>query len=122
MTSLTISEIHLDNTVVTIHAYNIYRKDRNANGGGVAVYIQNRIPVDDLMLNTVEVIWLQVNLPHLKPILAGSCYRPLSANSQYLDTMCEMLDNVCDINREVYFLGYLNIDWLSSSCPLRKKL
>ena len=42
---LTISETHLDNTfddtVVAIHGYNIYRKDRNANGGGVAVYIQN---------------------------------------------------------------------------------
>jgi hypothetical protein len=25
------------------------------------------------------------------------------------------------INREVYFMGDLNIDWLSSSCPLRKK-
>jgi hypothetical protein len=36
--------------------------------------------------------------------------------------MCEMLDNVCDINREVYFLGDLNIDWLSSSCPLKKML
>ena len=35
---------------------------------------------------------------------------------------CEMLDNVCNINREVYFLGDLNIDWLSSSCPLKKKL
>ena len=33
-----------------------------------------------------------------------------------------MLDNVCDTNREVYFLGDLNIDWLSSSCPLKKKL
>ena len=72
----TISETHLDNTfddtVVAIHGYNIYRKDRNANVGSVAVYIQNHIPVmirDDLMLNTVEVIWLQVHLPHLKPIL-----------------------------------------------------
>ena len=25
-------------------------------------------------------------------------------------------------NREVYFLGDLNIDWLSSSCPLKKNL
>ena len=65
---LTVSETHSDNTfddtVVAIHGYNIYRKDRNANGGGVAVYIQNHIPVklrDDLMLNTVEVIWLQVH-------------------------------------------------------------
>jgi hypothetical protein len=53
---LTISETHLDNTfddtVVTIHGYNIYRKDRDASGGGVAVNIQNHIPVkirEDLM-------------------------------------------------------------------------
>ena len=76
--------------------------------------IQNHIPVkirEDLMLNTVDVLWLQVQLPHLKPILVGSCYRPPSAYSQYLDNMCEMLDNVCNINREVYFLGDLNIDF-----------
>ena len=76
----------------------------------MAVYIRSHIPVKlryDLLLNTVEVIWLQVHLPYLKPILVGSYYRPRSANSQYLDNKCEMLDNVCDINREVYFLGDL---------------
>ena len=76
--------------VVAIHGYNIYRKDRHSKGGGVDVYIQNHIPVkrrEDLMLNTVEVICIQVHLPHLKPILVGSCYRPPSANSQYLDNM-----------------------------------
>ena len=84
--NLTISETHLDNTVddtmVAIHGYNIYKKYINAKGGGggVAVYIQNHIPVklkEGLMLNIVDVIWL----PHLKPILVGSCYRPLSAKS-----------------------------------------
>jgi hypothetical protein len=82
--------------VLAIHGYKIFRKYRSARGGGVAVilYIQNPIPVkliEDLMLNTVEVISLQVHLPHLKPILVGSCYGPLSVNSQYLDNMCEML-------------------------------
>ena len=54
---LTIFETHLDSTfddtVVAIHGYNIYRKDSNASRGGVAVYIQNHIPVklrDNLML------------------------------------------------------------------------
>ena len=92
--------------MVAIHGYNIYRKDRNANGGGVAVYIQNHIPVKlryYIMLNTVEVIWLQVHLPHLKPILVGSSYRPPSANSQYLDDMCEMLDKECEINRDMFW-------------------
>jgi hypothetical protein len=36
--------------------------------------------------------------------------------------MCEMLDSVCDVNREVYLLGDLSIDWFSSSCPLKRKL
>ena len=88
------------------------------------MYVQSHIPVklrDDLMSNGVEVIQLQVHLPHLKLFLVGSCYRPPSANSQYLDNMCEILDNVFDINREVYFLGDLNIDWLSSSCPSHEK-
>jgi hypothetical protein len=79
-----------DDIEVAIQGYNIYRKYRNANGGGVPVYIQNHIPVkliENLMLNTVEVIWLQVHLPHLKPILEGSCYRPPSAYSQYLDNV-----------------------------------
>jgi hypothetical protein len=92
--------------VVAIQGYIIDRKDRNANGGGVAVYIQNHIPVkhrEDLMLNTFEGIWLQVHLPNLKTILMGSCYRPPSANSQYLDDMCEMLDKECEINRYMFW-------------------
>jgi hypothetical protein len=47
--------------VVAIHGCYIYRKYSNANGGGVAVYIQNHIPVklrEDIVLNNVEVIWL----------------------------------------------------------------
>ena len=76
--------------VVAIQGYNIYRYNTNASGVGVAVYIQNHIPVkirEDLMLNIVEVIWLQVHLPHLKPFLVGSYYRQPSANSQYLDNV-----------------------------------
>jgi hypothetical protein len=76
--------------VVTTQGYNIYRKDRNDNGGGVAVYIQNHIPVkirDDAMSNAVKVILLQDHMPHLKPILVRSCYRSPSANSQYLDNV-----------------------------------
>ena len=46
---LAISETHLDNsfddTAVAIQGYNIYRRDRNAYGGDVAVYIQSHIPV-----------------------------------------------------------------------------
>ena len=109
---LAISESHLDNSFddasVAIQGYNIYRRDINIYGGCVAVYIQSHIPVmlrEDIMSGVIEVLWLQVHLAHLKPFLLGCCYRPPSANSQYLNNMCEMLDSVCDVNREVYFLG-----------------
>ena len=73
------------------------------------------------MSSVIEVLWLQVHLAHLKPFLLGCCYRPPSANSQYLNSVCEMLESVYDVNREVYFLGDLNIDWFSSSCQLKRK-
>jgi hypothetical protein len=90
---LAISETHLDNSfdaIVAIHDSRIYRTDRNANGGGVAMYVQSRIPFslkEDLMSDNVEVIWLQVLLPHLKPIVVGNCYIPPSAKSPYLDNV-----------------------------------
>jgi hypothetical protein len=46
---LFISETHLDHSfddaVVSLHGYRMYRKDRNANGGDVAIYAQSHIPV-----------------------------------------------------------------------------
>ena len=73
----------------------------------MAVYTQSLIPImprEDILSSVIEVLWLQVHLAHLKPFLLGCCYRPPSANSQYLNNMCDILDSVCDVNREVYFL------------------
>lgn len=126
---LAISETHLDETfddaTVRIQGYSIYRKDRDMYGGGVAIYIQSHIPVKlrrDLMTCNVEMLWLQVHLPHLKPLLLGCCYRPPSSNSLYLDRLCDMFERACDENRELYVVGDLNINFLVSNCPLKKKI
>lgn len=74
------------------------------------------------MQSDIEVLWLQVQLKHLKPILIGCGYRPPSANYRYLDIMCELLDSACSTNYELYFMADMNVDWKSLSCPLRKKL
>lgn len=126
---LAISETHLDsfidNSEVHIGGFSIYRHDRNRFGGGVAILIRDHFPVKlrhDLMVNDVEVLWLQVQLPYLKPILVGCCYRPPSARIEYLNGLSNMLDKVTEENRELYWLGDLNIDWLSDDCPLKNKL
>ena len=83
---LAVSETHLDSTFedtsLMIEGFNIYRKDRNAYGGGICIYVQRHLPVKirhDLMQTDIEVLWLQVHLKHLKPILIGCGYRPPSA-------------------------------------------
>lgn len=126
---LGITETLLDSTFedssLHIQGYSIYRKDRNARGGGVAIFIQDHIPVKmriDLMLYEIEALWLQVHIPHLKPLLVCCCYRPPNANLAYLDKSCVMIDNVCDNQSEIYIMGDFNIDWNSLQCPSRNKL
>lgn len=99
--------------------------DRNAYGGGVAIYVQNQIPVkirNDFGCVGVEALWLQVQLPHLRPVLIGVRYRPPNVPTVYLDKICTMLDKVCDTKYEIYFLGDLNIDWHLNNCLLKNKL
>lgn len=92
---------------------------------GVEIYVQNKIPAKmryDLMYDDIEVLWMQINLPHLKPLLIGCSYRPPNAKLNYLGKLCEMLDTVGDFDNEIYFLGDLNIDWNMPFCPLKEKL
>lgn len=63
------------------------------------------------MPSDIEILWLQMNLPHCKPLLVGCCYRPLNAKLTYLDKLCKMLDKVRDLDNEIHLLGDLNIDW-----------
>ena len=88
---LALSETHLDSSFtdaeLMVYGYRIFRKDRNRNGGGVAFYVQDHIPIkvrNDLMSCKIEALWIQVYLPHLRPILVGCLYRPPSANIQHL--------------------------------------
>ncbi len=126
---LAISETHLDfkfeDSALNIKGYSIYRRDRNAFGGGVAVYIQECIPTkirEDLMNFDIEVLWLQIHLPHLKLILVGCCYRPPSANIKYLDKICQMIDYISVMGQEIYLTGDFNIDWFSQNCSQENKL
>ena len=83
---LTLTQTQLDTSVndgqINICGYSLLRRDRNRNGGGVALYIQNHIPFkrrDDLNVGQIEALWAQVHLPHQAPILVGCVYIDLLA-------------------------------------------
>lgn len=126
---LALSETHLDmamsNSELMINGFKLYRKDRDKYGGGVAFYIREHFGVllrEDLMNSYIEDIWVEISVPHCKPILAGCCYRPPSANLQYLDRICESMNRVTDENKAIFLLGDFNIDWMAKNCSLTKKL
>lgn len=88
---LALTETHLNPEInseaLKIEGFNMFRHDRGTRGGGVAIYCQDHIPVKirtDLGCNGVEMLWLQVQLPYLKPVLIGCCYRPPNATAVYL--------------------------------------
>lgn len=114
---LALSETHLDprteNTELYIRGYRLYRRDRDSQGGGVALYVQNQIPSykrDDLSLLEIEIIWVEIQLPG-KPILVGSCYRPPHVKDQYLEKIRKkIIEKQGNKNIDIVLLGDFNDD------------
>lgn len=107
---LALTETHLDdsfdNSVVAVDGYNLYRRDRDKHGGGVALYIKDSIVVvqrNYIMCVDVEILWIQINIPHSKHFLVGCCYRPPSAHVSYLDKICEIVDRVSECLKTLFF-------------------
>ena len=111
-----ISESKIDSSVndeeISIPGFEIIRKDRNRHGGGVLAYVSNDLSYnlrEDLFSNN-EMIFIDIYLPHSRPILIGIAYRP-PTDSNFVKTFHETILK-CDgfINREVYIMGDININ------------
>ena len=77
------SETHLDDSVddslVSIPAFNQVRKDRNRKGGGLMIYVHEThrfIRRSELEIPGVEVMWIEIQISSKYKILFGACYRP----------------------------------------------
>ncbi len=74
------------------------------------------------MYENIEALWIQVHLPHIKPIVVGCCYKPPNTNMEYLNDICSMIDRVTDENREMYLLGDFNVNWLADNYSMKNRL
>ena len=101
---------------VKIRGFNYIDKPRtNGAGGGVGVYISERIQFIrryDLENNLIECIWLEISYPNTKSFLIGIIYRPpdtslyLPANFNML--LNEVLSLICSEDKEITLLGDMN--------------
>ena len=71
-------EQNIPNSTVNISDYKIYRKDRNAAGGGVAIYVRETLPHSqriDIGDSDLEIVYIEV-MPKMQRTLsffAGIC-------------------------------------------------
>ena len=85
---LAINESKLDEKIndgaVSRGGYEILRKDRNPNGGGVALYIRNSLNYvnrSNLLPQDMEALWIEIVKPNSKPFAVLACYCPPNSNS-----------------------------------------
>ena len=71
----------------------IIRKDRNRHGGGVAFYVEDGSEFNQIELDipNLELITFQVAIPHVKPILVTTGYRPPNIEVKLFDDFEEIL-------------------------------
>ena len=131
----TLSERWLTKSVpdrsVEIEGYDFVRQDREWNdtlshhnnpkrGGGVALYIKSGIQFSDTKFKNMnksskdlEMMWLDVNLFNVRPIVVITAYRPPQGNCK---RGCELLSeafyeaNLKD-NTDIFLLGDFNINF-----------
>ena len=84
---LVVNKTRLDHTIssgeVAVSGYVLERKDRNRDGGGVALYILNTINYErlfDLECDSLEWIGTKVIKPKAKSFIVSSWYRPPRSN------------------------------------------
>ena len=118
---ITLSETWLDGTIhdseIDIPGYVFERKDRNRNGGGVAVYIKDDIQYsrrNDIENDNTESLWIEIQQVHKKSFVIGTLYRP-ETGVEYFDFLSEMMDSVSNENKEIFLLGDLNCDFLKKN-------
>ena len=91
---LTINETRLDdsinNIMVDIPRYNLFRKDRFRQGGGVAIYTRDILNVREMsqcVSQNIEAVFVKIIKSKTKPILLTTVYRPPNSNVKFMDDL-----------------------------------
>ena len=103
--------------MIHIDGYDIVRKDRSRNGGGVCIYLRNSINYQirqDLIPADLEAICIEITKPHSRPFVVVTVYRPPDASSNSFIQLENLLKKIDNENKEIYILGDLNCDLFKS--------
>ena len=123
------TETFLDDSVsdgeVYIPGYRLYRNDRNRNGGGVAIFIDENLSPKLIPITNcnVEALSIEILPPKQKPFKICVIYRPPNADVQSFYEIEEYISKLCNGISDVIVLGDFNCNMDPSvDCYKAKKL
>ena len=123
-----LSETRLDKTIsdseINISGYNIFRNDRDVNGGGVAIYVKTSLPEPAVRIKSdnLELISLEIAPKHAKPFLVVCWYRPPTAEGAAFENLREVFKNLDNDSKEIIFVGDTNCDLKNNKSSNAKKM
>ena len=116
----------ISDNILHLNDYDIIRKDRSRNGGGVCIYYRSSINYNirnDLIPTELEAVCVEIIKPHSKPFLVTTVYRPPNASADFFEHFENLIKAFDDENKEFYILGDLNCDMLKTgneNMPIKK--
>jgi len=93
---------------------NVFRKDRNKNGGGVFIAVHDKFRASEgtCSVNTsdCELVWAELQTK-TKSVMIGSYYRPPNANINSLNNLNDSIKNITNqnINKPILIAGDFNL-------------
>ena len=108
------------NSLISIHGKSIFRTDRSTRGGGVCIYVDNKISpyctIDaksSFCNSDIEIISLDVKKPGMKYMKVSSVYRPPRGDhKKCINALTEILSRHENSKYEIFILGDFNVDFL----------
>ena len=103
--------------MIDLNGYDIIRKDRSRNGGGVCIYLRSSINYklrQDLIPPELEAVCVEIIRPHSRPFLVTFIYRPPNSTHDFFENFQKFIKMIDDENKEIYILGDLNCDMLKA--------
>ena len=91
--------------MVSLDGYDVIRKDRSRNGGGVCIYLRSSINYKirkDLVPPELEAVCVEIIKPHSKPFLVTTVYTPPSSLPEFFDDFEKLIKAIDNENKEVY--------------------
>ena len=105
-------------TELQLENYQLFRKDRKTNGGGLVIYVKENLRCslrEDLQVHDIEALWVEIKHESQKVFLLGYTYRPPSSHQKWTTDFEVVLEQVYTENKEIILLGDLNLNLLESN-------